>query len=148
MKKIYFIILGLIVVAVITVLAFILNNNNSMLSGNIKDVVKITVSSNYDSLVVPKTLSSEENKIVLDILKSIKTTTIKHPNHLQGMDSEVPFTLEIEYVNGTIDVIYASEIPVKYFRFLESKGPDGDRGYIISNKMDDLLQFLKNKFNK
>jgi len=148
MKKIYFIVLGLIVVAVITVIAFILNNNNSMLSGNTKDVFKITVSSNYDSLVVPKTLSSEENKIVLDILKSVKTTTVKHPNHLQGMDSEVPFTFEIDYINGTIDVIYATEIQVNFFRFLDSKGPDGDRGYIISNKMDDLLQFLKSKLNK
>lgn len=147
MKKNYFIVLGLIVVAVITVLAFILNNN-SMLSGNTKDVVKITVSSNYDSLVVPKTLSSEENKIVLDILKSINTTTVKHPNHLQGISSDSPFTFEVEYINGTIDIIYTTEMQVKYFRFLDSKGPDGDRGYIISNKMDDLLQFLKNKFNK
>jgi hypothetical protein len=147
MKK-YFIVLGLIVVAVITVLAFILNNNNSMLSGNAKDVVKVTISSNYDSLVVPKTLSSEENKIVLDILKSVKTTTVKHPNHLQGMYSERPFTIEVEYVNGTIDVIYATEIQVKYFRFLDSKGPDSDSGYIISSKMDDLFLFIKNKFNK
>jgi hypothetical protein len=147
MKNKYFIVLGLIVVAVITVLAFILNNN-SMLSGNTTDVVKITVSSNYDSLVVPMTLSSEEIEIVLDILKSVKTTTVKHPNHLQGMNSDGHFTFEIEYINGTIDVIYATEIQVKYFRFLDSKGPDGDRGYIISNKMYDLLRFLENKFNK
>lgn len=146
MKK-YFIVLGLIVVAVISVLSFILNNN-SMLSGNAKDVVKITVSSNYDSLVVPKTLSSEENKIVLDILKSVKTTTVKHPNHNQGKHSERPFTIEVEYANGTIDSIYATEVPLKYFRFLDSRGPDGERGFIISDETDDLMQFLKNKFNK
>jgi hypothetical protein len=147
-RKGVFIIVGLIVIVGVVAFIYLTNSNNSMLSGNTKEVDKITVSSNFDSLSEPKTLSDEEMKTVLDLLKTLRTTTVKHPKHLESMENDPAYTIKVEYENGNIDEIYSTEIKIKYFRFLDSKGPDGDKGYIISNKSDELLQFLNEKFNK
>jgi len=116
-------------------------NNNSMLSGDTNNVVKVTVIM-YGSSEM-KILSNTESEPLLNALKAVRTTTVKHPKHLESIQNDPKYAIEITYTDGTVDKIYSTEIRVKFFRYIDIKGPDGDSGYIISNKVESILQLLE-----
>ena len=112
-----------------------------MLSGDTKNVVKITVIKDMYGSSEMKILSSTESEPLLSALKAVRTTTVKHPKHLESMQNDPKYAIEIAYTDGTVDKIYSTE--TKLFRYIDTKGPDGDSGYIISNKDESILQLLE-----
>ncbi len=140
-----------IILVVILVLLFFVGflvynlflNNNPMLSGDVKNVVRITVIKDMCGLPETKILSNTESELLLNALKAVRTTTVKHPKHFESMQNDPKYAIEIAYIDGTVDKIYSTETRVKFFRFIDTKGPSGDSGYIISNIDESILQILE-----
>ena len=140
-KKIIFVVLVVLLLFVGFLVYNLFLDNNSMLSGDTKNVVKITVIKDMYGSSEMKILSSTESEPLLSALKAVRTTTVKHPKHLESMQNDPKYAIEIAYTDGTVDKIYSTE--TKLFRYIDTKGPDGDSGYIISNKDESILQLLE-----
>ena len=118
-------------------------NNISILSGDARNVEKITVIKDMYSSSDMRILSNTESEPLLNALKAVRTMMIKHPKHLESMTCDSKYVIEIAYTDGKVDKIYSTEIGVKFFRFIKTKGPDGDSGYILTNKDESIHNMLK-----
>jgi len=116
---------------------------NSLLSGDIKNVVKTTLIKDIVGSPETKILSNLESTSLLDILKDVRTKTNRYPEHLAGMQNDPKYTIEIAYADGTVDKIYSTENQVRFYRFIDTKGSSGDRGYIISEVDESIIQILE-----
>jgi hypothetical protein len=138
----------IIVVVAGVVLFFVFNRHQPLVTGNINDLSEITIIKGRYSQEgeITKSLSTADAKILFEELKSTRTAVVKHPKHLESMQNDPLYTIEVYYENGKMDTIYSTEILVKLFRFIDTKGPDGDSGYILSNKNERILSLLEDCF--
>jgi len=119
-----------------------------LVTGSINDVSEIVIIKGRYSQddEMKKVLSSSDARTLFIELKDARTAVVKNPNHLESMQNDSLYIIEIYYKNGAMDTVYSTEIRVKFFRFLETKGPDGDPGYILSSKNEKILSLLESYY--
>ena len=143
MKKKIIIGTELLLLIIIGIVVFSIFPKHELLSGSMKNVEKVIVIKDIYGVNEKKDIPNSEFESLLHELKSVQTTKIKHPRHLESMQNNPYYTIEITYSSGKVDTIYSTEIKVKFYRFLDTKGADGDDGYILSSKSDSILNILE-----
>ena len=114
------------------------------MADNISNISEIIITFYKDSEPFSHTFSERER--IEEIAKNIQCTKItrieRFPNHTNSMQNDSHYYIEIVYRNGKTDEIKFSENKRIIFRFLNTKGPSGDRGY-VKGENDTLYEFIR-----
>ncbi|MGN1002156.1 MAG: hypothetical protein ACI4PC_05245 [Oscillospiraceae bacterium] len=77
-------------------------------------------------------LSRQEIETISALTEGVETECVPEPTHLQGQFSDPVFTLDYVFTDGSRDSVYATETGTTFFRYTDSYGPGGDRGYVLA----------------
>lgn len=79
-------------------------------------------------------------------LEKCVVSAIPYPEHSQSQESDLMFTITVNYKSGQRDMIFSTETGKTYYRFLDTYGSQGDRGYVSakSREVYDLIVRLLN----
>lgn len=71
---------------------------------------------------------------IFDILAaSTDVKWVPFPSHSQSQQSEPDYQLYIHYRNGGADLLRSTETGRCVYRFSDTRGPDGDEGYVSAS---------------
>lgn len=147
MKKAIIIICIMAALLVTGFYVFYVTRWQSLVTGNVNDIGKIIIVK--DRTIeegIEKSLSPSDAEVLFNELKRLRTKTVAHPNHIQSMQNDPIFIIEIHYNDGSADVIYTSETLLRLYRFIETTGSDGDPGYILSDENERTKSLLEEYF--
>lgn len=102
-----------------------------------------------DNSSAVKLLDSEDASQVYRILSEMEAEVVLTPFHNEGQFSDPLFTIMIEYADdpGTGEVIYSTETGRYFYRFTNSVGNQGDKGY-VGGSSEELYTVLKAYFQE
>jgi len=137
MKKKIIILLAVVIVVVSALFTYFYKYAGSMVSQDVKNVDSIVIAMYpYDTNKIIVEDKNEINKIFNILLQTTDITNDRHPSHLESMQHDPQFIIDIKYHNGKKDNLFASPRTNYIGRFLNSKGNSGDPGYRIGkNRM-------------
>jgi hypothetical protein len=97
-----------------------------------------------DEKGITHSLSFEDAQQIHQILSTIDAVEVLTPFHYEGQFSDPMFIILIEYDDyGAGETIYAAETGFGFFRFTETTGDQGDRGYVAgTSENKDLYDIL------
>ncbi|MCL2507774.1 MAG: hypothetical protein FWF05_01220 [Oscillospiraceae bacterium] len=147
MKKAIIACLAIVLVAAGAVSFFVYGYyRQPLVTGNVKNLSTITViKDGFNQDGIKKALAPSDAKALFEEIKGTKTMAVRHPKQLDRMHLDSLYIIEVYYKNGKVDTIYTTEV-LKLFRFIDTKGPDGDSGYMLSSKNEKIFSLLENYF--
>ena len=132
MKKKIIILLAVVIVVVSALFTYFYKYAGSLVSQDVKNVECIIIAMYpYDTNKTIVEDKNEINKIFNILLQTTDITNDRHPSHLESMQHDPKFIIDIKYNDGKIDNLFASPHTNYIGRFLNSKGSSGDPGYRI-----------------
>ena len=138
------------VICIVLVLAGIwwLFSERSILTGNVQDIVKITVTKYSGGNVYDYNFTDKDD--IEQVAGNLQQTKIllveRFPGHTESIQNDTPYQVCVIYSNGTKDEISFSENKEIVFRMLNTKGNSGDRGW-VKGENKSLFAFF-NEFIK
>ncbi len=130
MKKKIIILLAVVIVVISALFTYFYNYAGSLVSQDVKNVDSIVISMHpYDTNKIIVEDKKEINKIFNILLQTTDITNDRHPSHLESMQHDPKFIIDIKYNDGKIDNLFASPRTNHIGRFLNSKGRSEDPGY-------------------
>ena len=132
MKKKIIILLAVVIVVFSALFTYLYKYAGSMVSQNVKNVDSIVIATYpYDTNKIIVEDKNEISKIFNILLQTTDIINDRHPSHLESMQHDPKFIIDIKYNNGKTDNLFASPRTNYIGRFLNSKGSSGDPGYRI-----------------
>lgn len=92
------------------------------------------------------TMNGNEARTIFQLLESLECTTIPDPLHYEVFFTDTIFQIEVNYTDGTTDIILSggeSESTMNFYRTLPEMGSHGDYGFVYGkDETNDLLYAL------
>jgi len=113
-----------------TELALILMRYDATLvTGAFADVASIEIT----SADVSETLSAEAARQLFKALETCTHSVRAYPEHMAAQTSDPMYTITVTYTGGNTDTVFSTETGLFYYRFLDTLGNQGDRGYVYTS---------------
>ena len=111
----------------------------------------VSVNSGWDAereeiVWVQKMLDAETSFQVFEMLAHMPATQVPHPTHIESMQADTQFRIEIHYTQGGIDTIYEMWGTGTFFRFTDTVGSSNDPGFVMGGNQD-LILLLEQQFS-
>ena len=130
MKKKIILLLVIAIVVVSALFAYFYKYGGSLVSQNVKNVESITIATYpYDKNKIVVKNEDEINKIFNMLMQTSDITNNRYPSHFESVQHDPEFIMDIKYIDGKTDHLFASAHTFYIGRFLNSKGSSGDSGY-------------------
>lgn len=146
-KKGVIIVISALVLALVAVsLIFILRSPKTEFITKTRSQVTEMGITNNPTTKPKKIVTKNQSQIsdIFNIIQETKDTKINRtPNHADSLQQDVKFRIEISYSDGTLDLIQGTKSPYGIFRTLNSKGPQGDPGFIYGEN-EKLWKYIEN----
>ena len=107
----------------------------------------VSINTGWDSereeiVWLPKMLDADTSFQVFELLANMAATLVPHPTHIESMQADNQYRIEIHYTQGGMDVIYDMWGSAMFFRFTDTVGSCNDPGFVMGENRDlvDLLE--------
>jgi len=120
---------------------------HQLLTGNINNLSEIIIIKGlHDEEKITKILSPSEAKTLFIALRCVDTSKSKSARFLESMENNSLYTIQVYYKNGKIDVIYSTEIRLKFYRIIDTKASAGNSEYVLSSKSGKIFYLLESYY--
>ena len=118
----------------------------TILSANDQTVEKIEI-----TFPESRTVIISDHNDIEEIMKTVRRTKkikmVEYPNYSTRIQFDDACEVKVVYTNNATDILCISENKEKVYRYLETTGSCGDKGYIIGENMS-LYSSVKEKYQE
>lgn len=124
-------------------------NSTRLVTGKYAEVAKISlVQYEYGGYGRVMDVSEPDEKLLFDALKSTGTRLRLYPGHSQSMQHDPKFGIDVQYQDGGVERLIATENRKYFFRYTGTHSSGGDLGYVLSRENEDIFAIIERYFHE